>query len=288
MLSGRQDHCSDQGVEGAVCHAWGPTVACGVSHGLAILSTISRPVHPGTLSLGVKAHPLPQFEQRLIFLDECLHKLNLIQRKWVYLEPIFGRGALPQEQARFQSIDTEFTGIMGVRRRRWRGSHASCRISLSTQRSCIWRTCLASRTALMCSSSSSSDAKELSTSFWRTSGLASHGFTSSVRLRVPPRPKIWAGDDDLLQILGQAKEAIVIQSHLKKLFAGIHKVEFSEDTTQIVAMNSSQGETVPLARPVAVTEEVELWLQDLRSDSCVCGSRSPAADLATALAWQRL
>jgi dynein heavy chain 2 len=31
-------------------------------------------------------------EQRLGILDECLHILNQIQRKFVYLEPIFGRG----------------------------------------------------------------------------------------------------------------------------------------------------------------------------------------------------
>ncbi len=32
------------------------------------------------------------WEQRLGILDECLHTLNQIQRKFVYLEPIFGRG----------------------------------------------------------------------------------------------------------------------------------------------------------------------------------------------------
>jgi dynein heavy chain 2 len=35
------------------------------------------------------------------------------------------------------------------------------------------------------------------------------------------------GDDDLLEILGQSRNPNVIQSHLKKLFAGIAKVEFS-------------------------------------------------------------
>jgi dynein heavy chain 2, cytosolic len=32
------------------------------------------------------------------------------------------------------------------------------------------------------------------------------------------------GDDDLLEILGQAKNPEVIQAHLKKLFSGMHKV----------------------------------------------------------------
>jgi len=39
-----------------------------------------------------------QFEVKLVLLDEVLHQLNSIQRKWVYLEPIFARGSLPQEQ----------------------------------------------------------------------------------------------------------------------------------------------------------------------------------------------
>jgi dynein heavy chain 2 len=32
------------------------------------------------------------------------------------------------------------------------------------------------------------------------------------------------GDDDLLEVLGQAREPSVMQAHLKKLFAGIHRV----------------------------------------------------------------
>lgn len=48
------------------------------------------------------------WETRLADLNEYLHALNQIQRKWVYLEPIFSRGALPQEQSRFQRVDQEF------------------------------------------------------------------------------------------------------------------------------------------------------------------------------------
>ncbi|KAK3752586.1 hypothetical protein QZH41_006671 [Actinostola sp. cb2023] len=51
------------------------------------------------------------WEGRLADLDEYLHNLNQIQRKWVYLEPIFGRGALPREQGRFQRVNDDFRFI---------------------------------------------------------------------------------------------------------------------------------------------------------------------------------
>lgn len=40
---------------------------------------------------------IEQFEKRFGGIDDHLAKLNVIQRKWVYLEPIFMRGALPSE-----------------------------------------------------------------------------------------------------------------------------------------------------------------------------------------------
>ena len=52
------------------------------------------------------------WEQKFGLLDECLHNLNQVQRKWVYLEPIFGRGALPKEQSRFKGVDRDFRDIM--------------------------------------------------------------------------------------------------------------------------------------------------------------------------------
>jgi Dynein heavy chain, N-terminal region 2 len=61
----------------------------------------------------------------------------------------------------------------------------------------------------------------------------------------------------LLEILGQAQNPAVIQTHLKKLFAGIHSVDFSEDSKKIVTMKSLQGEVVPLSNPVFVTDQVE-------------------------------
>ena len=54
------------------------------------------------------------------------------------------------------------------------------------------------------------------------------------------------GDDDLLEILGQAKNPAVIQSHLKKLFQGVSRVVFDDAKTTITAMISSSGEIVQL------------------------------------------
>lgn len=55
---------------------------------------------------------IEQFEAKLGGVDEYLQKLQVIQRKWVYLEPIFVRGALPQEQGRFRRLDDDFRNIM--------------------------------------------------------------------------------------------------------------------------------------------------------------------------------
>ena len=54
---------------------------------------------------------LDGFEKKLGGIDEYLVKLNQIQRKWVYLEPIFMRDALPQEKGRFMRVDEDYRNI---------------------------------------------------------------------------------------------------------------------------------------------------------------------------------
>lgn len=53
-----------------------------------------------------------QYEVKMTVLDQALTQLNVIQRKWVFLEPIFSKGALPSEQSRFRKVDEQFTDIM--------------------------------------------------------------------------------------------------------------------------------------------------------------------------------
>lgn len=51
---------------------------------------------------------------------------------------------------------------------------------------------------------------------------------------------------------------VVMQAHLKKLFAGIHSVGFGEEEREIVSMKSLEGEEVPLSRAVPITPDVEV------------------------------
>jgi dynein heavy chain 2 len=69
-----------------------------------------------------------------------------------------------------------------------------------------------------------------------------------------------------LQILGQASKPAVIQTHMKKLFAGIYNVNFDEENKHIVSMNSIEGESVPLKNKVRISNEVEHWLNELAKE----------------------
>lgn len=183
-----------------------------------------------------------QFEVKLALLDACLADMNSIQRKWVYLEPIFGRGALPSEQARFRRIDDEFRDIMG----RIEGDKRVFNLADDSMFPGLRDTLATMLDQLERCQKALSD------------------YLEEKRSKMPRF--YFIGDDDLLEILGQAKNPTVIQSHLKKLFQGVHKVEFNEAKTQINAICSVAGEVVQLGSPVVITDDVEVWLDSLAKE----------------------
>jgi dynein heavy chain 2 len=54
--------------------------------------------------------------------------------------------------------------------------------------------------------------------------------------------------------------------HLKKLFGGIHQVEFNKENTEIYSMVSSAKEFVKLNNSIVVDEVVENWLAILSNN----------------------
>jgi dynein heavy chain 2 len=198
-------------------------------------------------------------EQSLATVDECAQALNAIQRRWVYLEPVFGRGALPSEGPRFKRVDEQFRDIMG------KVAQDPKVLSLADA---------ALHPGLR-------DALQAMVDQLERCQKALADFLEEKRAKMSRF--YFIGDDDLLEILGQAQNPAVIQSHLKKLYQGVYRVEFSDSPRRepaaaragagagagtgapapskfIVAMCSVAGEVVPLDNAVAVTDDVTQWL----------------------------
>eukprot|EP00392_Amoebophrya_sp_AT5.2_P002499 g2504.t1 len=183
------------------------------------------------------------YSEKLGTLDTVLLIMNKVQRKWVYLEPIFARGALPKERERFERVNRDFRAMM-------RNFHQAKKVHyVCTVRGIIEQFSSLQDQLDRCQKALNTYLEEKRSSF----------------------PRLYfIGDEDLLEILGQSSNPAVIQTHLKKLFAGIHSVEFEAKTHRILCMKSSLGEMVELATPVRVMDEmnnepqpVEQWLSEL-------------------------
>jgi dynein heavy chain 2 len=182
------------------------------------------------------AEDAQQWEVRLARADAYLQFMNQIQRKWVYLEPIFARGALPQEQQRFERTDREYLSIMA-------GVAKDPKVISLTQHA---------------------DYKEKLKAILEQLERCQKALNEFLEEKRDKFPRFYfISDDDLLEILGQSRNVNVIQSHLKKLFMGIHAVRFDRAQKHIEEICSLEGEVVKLLKPVEIKVEVEDWLNDL-------------------------
>eukprot|EP00898_Chlorokybus_atmophyticus_P001659 jgi/Chlat1/2494/Chrsp175S08714 len=178
------------------------------------------------------------WERRLNMLAEGLGSLQSIQRKWVYLEPLFARGALPHERPRFARADEDFRSIMGAIAR---DSTVAAFADMPRLKDVL--PAIAAQLDI-CQRALQDYLEEKRDSFARF---------------------YFIGDDDLLEILGQSSRPSIIQSHLSKLFAGIRTVVFDATGESIIAVKSAEGEAVKLKREVrvGVGRSVEEWMGEL-------------------------
>ncbi|GAB6032228.1 Cytoplasmic dynein 2 heavy chain 1 [Chamberlinius hualienensis] len=179
------------------------------------------------------------WENRLSDIDEYLHHLQHAQRKWIYLEPIFGRGALSKENSRFQQINRDFKSIMTD-------------VTVN------------GRVTSLCSISNLRSALTTLLDQLQRCQKSLNDYLNKKRSLFPRF--YFIGDDDLLEILGQPTNSNVIQAHLKKLFFGIHTVELTDDGRYIVGIRSMEGEYIRLDNKVRLLDEVEDWLKKLAEE----------------------
>ncbi|ALC40164.1 btv [Drosophila busckii] len=182
------------------------------------------------------------WESRLNTLDMLLSSLNHSQRRWVYLEPVFGAGTLQQEQALFKRIDKDFRYVMRE-------------IQMDTR-----------VTSLLKINNISTIVNTLETQLAR----CQQNLMSYITDKRNSFPRFYfLGDDDLLELLGQAaKDADIIQRHIRKLFPGCHSLGIKPAASEtanhsIISMKSAEGDELRLRQTVQMTGDIESWLNQL-------------------------
>ncbi|QDZ22651.1 heavy chain of dynein [Chloropicon primus] len=183
-----------------------------------------------------------RWDEKMNNLAHIIINLTALQRQWIYLEPVFARNALPSERMRFKRVDESFCSF-------------AARIAVDPLVVSL----------LDIEQLRDNKLLERLISQLDICQRALSDFLEDKR-NIFPR-FFFLGDDDLLELLGQASDPEVLQAHLKKLFGGVHGVKFGEaggDHSNFVGVNSIQGEQVLLAEHVQVDEEaIEKTLKGL-------------------------
>ncbi|XP_055390537.1 cytoplasmic dynein 2 heavy chain 1 [Condylostylus longicornis] len=200
------------------------------------------------------------WEGRLNTLESLLTSLSQSQRKWIYLEPVFATGTLKSEEAIFKRLDKDFRYVMKE-------------IQLDPR-----------VTSLLKISNVTAVIKSLENQLSRCQST----LMSYIMEKRNSFPRFYfLGDDDLLELLGQASKEEIIQKHIKKLFPGIHSLCITKKDgapNVIDGIKSSEGDNIQLKEKISMTTAIESWLNQLinsiqttlKEQIQICCDKSPS------------
>jgi len=190
------------------------------------------------------AKDLDYWEKILSTISEIVDLQLNVQRQWMYLESIFMasediRKMLPTEAALFDAVNTSYNNI-------------TTRITQN-------------RNALVACSVPGylSELEGMDVKLEQIQ-KALDQYLENKRQQFPRF--YFLSNDDLLEILGQSKDPVQVQKHIKKCFEGIQSLQLLEPgaqgnrTYEAHGMNAPDGEKVPFERKVIVEGAVEAWL----------------------------
>ena len=167
-----------------------------------------------------------------------------VQRQWIYLESIFSDNAdikhlLPNESARFQSINGEYYVLM----RKVAKTPAVLEV--------------------IAIGGAQQSVERLHDALQKIQKALGE-YLEKERSQFPRF--YFVGDEDLLEIIGNASDFDRIQRHMQKMFPGINSLILSNDKGCITGIGSREGEQVPLQSSIELTgRRVNEWLEDLVS-----------------------
>ena len=166
-----------------------------------------------------------------------------VQRKWVYLEAIFTSSADVQQQLqlqykKFKAFDREFVRLM---RDIAKEPHLD-----------VW---VKEERRLQAELDAYADTL---TAIQKALGE----YLEKQRAAFPRF--YFVGDEDLLEMIGNAKNPHKVIRHLSKMFAGVEALEVAEGGKRIEGMVSKEGEVVRFVKAVDVDEgSVHAWLREV-------------------------
>eukprot|EP00727_Mastigamoeba_balamuthi_P010917 m51a1_g6448 putative cytoplasmic dynein 1 heavy chain 1 (4576) ;mRNA; r:416422-430644 len=219
----RLDLVTYQGGRAFLVRNWDELMTKAAEHAASLMAMKTSPYYK------TFAEDASKWEDRLSRAQELLDTWMDVQRRWVYLEGVFSDSAealLPQEAERFRAVNNEFIGLM---RRVQKASLLLEVLEVEGIQKTLTRL------------------SEQLTKIQKALG----DFLERQRATFPRF--YFIGDEDLLEIIGNAKDVSKAQRHLKKMFAGVSSLVLQEDTNSVVGVSSAQGEELRLQKPVELS-----------------------------------
>lgn len=175
-------------------------------------------------------------ETTLYEVEERVKILSGLQRKWIYLEPVYGSNSVaPNDTSRWLRADKEFRYLMGE-------------IARDPSVPSLRRLPLASLL----------NSKDLLDRCQRSLDE----FLEDKRSNYPRL--YFLSDEDLLELVAGNDRGL--QSHIPKLYQGVGHVIRNSNGNCIEAIVSVEGETLVLGKPVSLSDQLPKWLGNLERE----------------------
>ncbi len=188
-----------------------------------------------------------EFEEEALSWEDKLNRINSVfdvwidvQRRWVYLDGIFGGSAdikhlLPNETQKFQNVSSEFLTLMRK----------------------------VSKSPLVLDILNIQGIQKLLERLADLLAKIQKALGEYLERERSSFPRFYfVGDEDLLEIIGNTKNVPRLQKHFKKMFAGVHSILLNEDNTVVLGVASKEGEEVQFKNPISITANPKIndWL----------------------------